>query len=31
MKDAEGTARLRNFDPEGAECISIAEIIYRKI
>ena len=31
MKDAEGTARSRNFDPEGAECISIAEIIYRKI
>ena len=29
--DAEGTARSRNFDPEGAECISIAEIIYRKI
>ena len=31
MKDAEGTARSRNFDPKGAECISIAEIIYRKI
>ena len=31
MKDAEETARSRNFDPKGAECISIAEIIYRKI
>ena len=31
MKDAEGTARSRNFNPKGAECISIAEIIYRKI
>jgi hypothetical protein len=31
MKDAEETARSRNFDPKGAKCISIAEIIYRKI